>query len=381
MAEPSSVAGLALPAALLAWYDRHRRVLPWRAKPGEPADPYRVWLSEIMLQQTTVATVGRYFDAFVSRWPAVDDLAAAGLDQVLHAWQGLGYYARARNLHRCAQAVSRDHGGRFPDDEEALRSLPGVGRYTAAAIMAIAFDKPATVVDGNVERVIARLHAVQTPLPAAKAELHAHTEALTPDERPGDFAQAMMDLGATVCTPRQPRCSLCPWREACRARALGIAEDLPRRVPKPDRPQRYGIAFWTVRDDGAVLLRRRPEEGLLGGMTEVPSTAWRAARWPEAEARRQAPFDADWRLVPGVVRHVFTHFALELQVMVGRVTAAKRGAGFWCPIDRLGDHALPTVMKKVVRHALVQSASPPRGEAWLIDERSAILRPGTARRH
>jgi len=364
MAAPSSVAD---PAALLAWYDRHRRVMPWRALPGEAADPYRVWLSEIMLQQTTVAAVGRYFDAFVSKWPGVDDLAAAGLDEVLHAWQGLGYYARARNLHRCAQAVSRDFAGRFPDDEAALLGLPGVGRYTAAAIMAIAFGRRATVVDGNVERVIARLYAVETPMPAAKPALYALAEALTPDERPGDFAQAMMDLGATVCTPRQPRCSLCPWREPCRARAAGIAEDLPRRTPKPERPQRHGVAFWTVREDGAVLLRRRPEEGLLGGMTEVPSTPWRGTRWAEAEARGIAPFDTNWRLLPGAVRHVFTHFALELQVMVGRVGAARRGDGFWCPIDRLGDHALPTVMKKVVRHALVQSAAGGRGEAWLID--------------
>ncbi|MBM3487987.1 MAG: A/G-specific adenine glycosylase [Alphaproteobacteria bacterium] len=357
-----------LVAPLLAWYDRHRRVLPWRARPGERPDPYRVWLSEIMLQQTTVATVGPYYEAFLARWPTVEALAAAGLDAVLHGWQGLGYYARARNLHRCAQAIVALHGGRFPDDEATLRTLPGVGRYTAAAIAAIAFDRAATVVDGNVERVIARLRAVETPLPAAKPILHDLAAALTPAARPGDFAQAMMDLGATVCTVRNPRCALCPWHDACRGRTAGIAEELPRRTEKGERPQRYGIAFWTIRADGAVLLRRRPESGLLGAMTEVPSTTWREGRWTDAEALREAPCAADWRPLKGVVRHVFTHFALELRVLVANVRSVRRGAGFWCPIDRLGDHALPTVMKKVIRHALVEGASGQRAATPLLDD-------------
>jgi len=321
-----------------------------------------------MLQQTTVATVGPYYEAFLARWPTVEALAAAGLDAVLHGWQGLGYYARARNLHRCAQAIVALHGGRFPDDEATLRTLPGVGRYTAAAIAAIAFDRAATVVDGNVERVIARLRAVETPLPAAKPILHDLAAALTPAARPGDFAQAMMDLGATVCTVRNPRCALCPWHDACRGRTAGIAEELPRRTEKGERPQRYGIAFWTIRADGAVLLRRRPESGLLGAMTEVPSTTWREGRWTDAEALREAPCAADWRPLKGVVRHVFTHFALELRVLVANVRSVRRGAGFWCPIDRLGDHALPTVMKKVIRHALVEGASGQRAATPLLDD-------------
>ena len=339
-------------SALLAWYDRHRRVLPWRAAPGEPADPYRVWLSEIMLQQTTVATVGPYFAAFLERWPDVARLAAAPLDDVLHAWQGLGYYARARNLHKCAGVVVRDHGGRFPDDEAALRALPGVGAYTAAAVAAIAFDRPAVVVDGNVERVVARLHAVETPLPAAKAELRTLVAALTPDRRPGDFAQAMMDLGATLCTPRAPRCVLCPLMAGCAARARGIAEDLPRRTAKPEKPVRQGVAFFAVDASGAVLLRRRAEQGLLGGMIEVPSTDWRAEAWPTDEALRAAPLAAAWRALPGVVRHTFTHFHLELTVLAARVAGAADVPGRWCPVDRLGEQALPTVMKKVIRHAL-----------------------------
>ncbi|HZT50868.1 MAG TPA: A/G-specific adenine glycosylase, partial [Stellaceae bacterium] len=278
----------ALPATpadlLLAWYDRHRRVLPWRALPGERPDPYRVWLSEVMLQQTTVPAVMGYFARFLERWPDVAALAAAPLDEVLHAWQGLGYYARARNLHACARAVVARHGGAFPRDEAALRALPGIGDYTAAAIAAIAFDRRAAPVDGNVERVTARLFAIETPLPEAKPELRRLAASLVPERRAGDYAQAAMDLGATLCTPRKPRCVLCPWREECRARALGVAENLPRRRAAAARPVRRGVAFWAVREDGAVLLRRRPEAGLLGGMMEVPSTPWRAAEWSEAEA-------------------------------------------------------------------------------------------------
>jgi A/G-specific adenine glycosylase len=346
--------------ALLAWYDRHRRVLPWRARPGERTDPYRVWLSEIMLQQTTVKTVAPYFLDFLARWPTVEALAAARLDDILHAWQGLGYYARARNLHRCAQAVSCGHGGKFPESEEALRALPGVGPYTAAAIAAIAFDRKATAVDGNVERVVARLFAVEDPLPESKPKVKALAETLTPDARPGDHAQAMMDLGAVICTPRRPRCTLCPWSDRCAGRKAGLAEVLPSRRPKQARPLRAGYVYWLVRDGTEVLLRRRPENGLLGGLMELPSTDWREGGLPLADANRLAPAKASWRMLPGVVRHGFTHFELELKVLVGRFeeTAGRTSAAIegqvpcWCRLDRLSDHALPTVMKKVVEHAL-----------------------------
>ncbi len=344
---------------LLTWYDRHARRLPWRLSPalarrGRRPDPYRVWLSEIMLQQTTVATVGPYFRAFLERWPTVADLAAADLDDVLHAWAGLGYYARARNLHKCARAVVDAHGGAFPDSDEGLRALPGIGPYTAAAIAAIAFDRPATVVDGNVERVMARLFAVEDSLPAAKSQLRALAQRLTPTARPGDYAQAVMDLGATVCTPRAPKCLRCPWQPSCRAQAIGIAEALPRRAPKAERPLREGLAFWTVRSDGAVLLRRRPERGLLGGMMEVPSTDWGASDWAARQPPdvAQAPVAADWRELPGRVTHGFTHFRLELTVMAARVRKNARADGVWIMPEAFGDHALPTLTKKVVRHAL-----------------------------
>jgi A/G-specific adenine glycosylase len=355
---------------LLAWYDRQARRLPWRVPPGTVgadgrrlrADPYRVWLSEVMLQQTTVAVVVPYYQAFLERWPTVDRLAAAPLDAVLTAWAGLGYYARARNLHKCAVVVSGEHGGRFPESEAALRSLPGIGAYTAAAVAAIAFDQAATPVDGNVERVVARLFAVATPLPKAKGELRRLAEGLTPTDRPGDFAQAMMDLGATVCVVRRPRCLACPLASHCAARAAGIAEDLPRRTAKAPRPTRHGVAFWLVDEAGSVLLRRRPEEGLLGGMMELPSTPWREAPWPAEAAHAKAPTHvpgADgWTALPGVVRHTFTHFHLELTVWAGRASgpAPKGAGGRWVPLDGLADQALPSVMRKVVRHALERLA-------------------------
>ncbi len=352
---------------LLAWYDRNRRTLPWRAPPGVAADPYHVWLSEVMLQQTTVAAVGAYYRRFLARWPRLEDLSRAGLDEVLHAWQGLGYYARARNLHRCAQVVLSDYGGQFPDSEAALRTLPGIGAYTAAAIAAIAFDRRAVVVDGNVERVIARLFAVRDPLPAARRELVRLAGSITPDERPGDYAQAMMDLGAGVCTPRAPGCGRCPWRSACRGRRAGIAEGLPHKAPRAERPTRHGIAFWTVREDGAVLLRRRPARGLLGAMIEIPSTEWRAQQWPAAEAARFAPAAADWRILPGGVRHGFTHFHLELAVATAWIGDGWQAIeGLWSPVERLSEHALPSVMKKIVRHAAAHAEpaiSSPRGSA------------------
>jgi A/G-specific adenine glycosylase len=347
----SRQAATMLPEKLLAWYDRHRRILPWRAPPGLRQDPYRVWLSEIMLQQTTVVAVAPYFAAFLKRWPDVAALAAAELDAVLHAWQGLGYYARARNLHACARAVVAQHGAEFPADEAALRALPGIGAYTAAAIAAIAFDHQATAMDGNVERVIARLQAVTTPLPDAKPELHRLAAALTPPARAGDYAQALMDLGATICTKHKPKCVLCPWRDPCLARRQGIADALPARRPKAVRPLRRGMAFWAVRGDGAVLLRRRPESGLLGGMMEVPSTDWRLEPWTLADARDAAPVAARWRALPGVVRHGFTHFELEITILAGTVRR-DGGDGVWVALDRLGEHALPTLMKKVVEHAM-----------------------------
>lgn len=345
-------------ARLLDWYDWHRRRLPWRAETGEVADPYRVWLSEIMLQQTTVATVRDYFLAFTERWPTVHDLAAAPLDEVLAAWAGLGYYARARNLHACAKTVSTELDGQFPDNEEALRALPGIGAYTAAAIAAIAFDRAATVVDGNVERVMARLHAVTEPLPAAKPKLKALAAALSPHRRPGDYAQAAMDLGATICTPRKPKCLTCPWRDACRARARSIAEELPAKAPKKPKPTRRGIAFFLLSGEGQVLLRRRPEKGLLGGMSEVPSTPWVENPSGPTDPLQHTPLDGvEWTIQDTVVRHTFTHFHLELQVFTGTVTGQPAVHEHqWWEIDRLGEAALPTVMVKVVRQALSRLA-------------------------
>ncbi|WP_173981751.1 A/G-specific adenine glycosylase [Magnetospirillum sp. SS-4] len=347
------------PHRLLAWYDRDRRVLPWRAPPGEAADPYRVWLSEVMLQQTTVAAVLPYFQAFVGRWPSVEALAAAPVEDVMQAWAGLGYYARARNLHQCARTVAEWRHGRFPADEAGLRQLPGIGEYTAAAIAAIAFGRPAVVMDGNVERVMARLYAVTDPPPRAKPTLKALAAALTPSDRPGDYAQAVMDLGATICTPRKPACGICPWMESCQARRAGIEADLPARAAKPERPTRRGIAFWTVSRAGEVLLRRRPPKGLLGGMMEVPGTEWRDEPWSLADAGAEAPLPrsallADWRLLPGGVRHTFTHFHLELTVATARATAGAAARGSWCPLDRLVEQALPTLMRKVVSHALAK---------------------------
>ncbi|MBT3400294.1 MAG: A/G-specific adenine glycosylase [Rhodospirillaceae bacterium] len=340
-------------ATILEWYDRHARRLPWRVPParsrrGALPDPYHVWLSEVMLQQTTVAAVGPYFRKFLERWPRVEDLAAADLDQVLTAWAGLGYYARARNLHKCARQVCDDHGGRFPDTETDLRALPGIGPYTAAAIAAIAFGRTATPVDGNIERVMARLFAVAAPMPESKPVLKSHAARLTPTARAGDYAQAVMDLGATICTPRSPTCSLCPWQGDCRAFAAGLAETLPRRTPKAPRPVRRAVAYWMTRKDGHVLLRRRPETGLLGGMMEVPS-----GRWEETpDFRDDPPVAADWASLPGLVEHGFTHLQLELQVKVARIDGRTTLGGVWIPVEAFGDHALPTLTRKVVRHVM-----------------------------
>ena len=348
----------AVSAPLLTWYDRHRRVLPWRALPGQVADPYKVWLSEIMLQQTTVAAVGPYFQRFLSRWPTVAALAASPLDDLLAAWAGLGYYARARNLHKCAGTIARDHGGTFPDTEDGLRQLPGIGPYTAGAIAAIAFDRKASAVDGNVERVVARLFAVTTPLPAAKPELRALTARLVPDARAGDFAQAMMDLGATICTPRKPACVLCPLNASCAARQQGIAADLPARAPKKPRPTRRSVAFWiereNVKGEIEVLLRRRPPKGLLGGMLEIPGSDWKHdAEAEDAATLAQSPIRTkNWRLLPGIVRHGFTHFELETTVLTTRVGKSVKSPsdGIWLARAALDTAGLPTVMWKVVKH-------------------------------
>jgi A/G-specific adenine glycosylase len=343
------------PADLLAWYDRHARVLPWRARKGEASAPYRVWLSEIMLQQTTVKAVAPYYARFLSLWPTVERLAAADLDDVLKAWAGLGYYARARNLHACARAVVDRHAGIFPDDLVALRDLPGIGDYTAAAVAAIAFDRPAVPVDGNVERVITRLFAVEQALPAAKPRIKEMALSLLPPRRSGDFAQALMDLGATLCSPKRPACALCPWNDACAAYARGDPETFPRKMPKREGKLRRGAAFVALRADGRILLRKRPDKGLLASMTEVPGSDW-TQEFDETQALHSAPRlqGAKWRRVPGEVHHVFTHFRLTLAVFVSKVphaTRAPKGAR-WVVLKDAAGEALPNVMRKVLTHAL-----------------------------
>ncbi|MBY8918154.1 A/G-specific adenine glycosylase [Nitratireductor sp. L1-7-SE] len=354
---------------LLAWYDRHHRSLPWRTPPDETKlgvlpDPYRVWLSEVMLQQTTVGAVKRYFEAFTDAWPTVEALATAETDDVMKAWAGLGYYSRARNLKKCAETVASEYGGRFPDTEAGLKTLPGIGDYTAAAIAAIAFNRPAAVVDGNIERVITRLHAIETPLPQAKPEIRARVAQALPHDRPGDFAQAMMDLGATICTPRRPACVLCPIADGCTARREGTAERFPVKAPKMEKPTRCGAAFVAVRTDGAVLLRQRPPTGLLGGMTEVPGSHW-TARQDGSTDTSAAPFPADWRET-GSIRHVFTHFALELSVFRADLHNDQPpgdqmpGDGWWSSPDTLPGEALPTVMKKAIEAAIPGATKKPR---------------------
>jgi A/G-specific adenine glycosylase len=334
----------AMAADLLGWYDRHARDLPWRVGPaqgraGQRPDPYAVWLSEVMLQQTTVAAVKGYFTRFLDLWPDVGALAAADDGQVMGEWAGLGYYARARNLLKCARRVAGDHGGVFPDSAEALSALPGIGPYTAAAVAAIAFDRPETVVDGNVERVMARLFRVEMPLPSAKPELRARAAEMTPRIRPGDYAQAVMDLGATICTPKSPACGICPWQADCRARAGGVAADLPARVAKKPKPVRHGVAYVGRRQDGAWLLERRRDGGLLGGMLGWPGGGWDDSREPGP------PVEADWRDPGAEVRHTFTHFHLRLALRVAELPAdclPERGAF----IAALRPSDLPTVMRK-----------------------------------
>jgi A/G-specific adenine glycosylase len=348
MLAPDAAASKPDPADLLEWYDRHRRALPWRAGPGERPDPYRVWLSEIMLQQTTVAAVKPYFARFLESFPTVEALAEAPEATVMAAWAGLGYYSRARNLHACARIVAAQG---FPDTVEGLRKLPGVGAYTAGAIAAIAFDRQAAAVDGNVERVVSRLFLVEAPLPGSRPQLRALAEELVPAARPGDFAQAVMDLGATLCTPRRPACAICPWMRPCRARAAGLQDTLPRKAPKVVRSLRRGAAFVALTADDAVLLRTRPPSGLLGAMAEPPTSEW-LVDYDPAGALLDAPLDARWRRL-GVVRHGFTHFPLELTVFLARVAAgtpAPEGARF-TPRAALDAEPLPGLMKKVLAQA------------------------------
>ena len=341
------------PAALLDWYDRHARQMPWRVGPAARAqgvrpDPYRVWMSEIMLQQTTVAAVKSYFEAFTTRWPTVSDLAKAEDADVMAAWAGLGYYARARNLLKCARVVHADHGGVFPDTYDGLIALPGIGPYTAAAIASIAFDLPETVLDGNVERVMARLYDDHTPLPAAKPVFMEYAVALTPQERPGCYAQAVMDLGATICTPRNPACGLCPWRKSCAAWAAGTAKELPKKAPKKRKPTRFGIAYLARRVDGAWLLEQRPDSGLLGGMLGWPGSDWNDA--PE----ENPPIRAEWRTLPAEARHTFTHFHLHLTVKTALVPMDRAPErGMFVEADAFDPDNLPTVMRKA--HALTKT--------------------------
>ncbi|MEJ6391107.1 A/G-specific adenine glycosylase [Gymnodinialimonas ulvae] len=328
---------------LLAWYDQNARVLPWRVPPGSDAtpDPYRIWMSEIMLQQTTVAAVKTYFERFTSLWPTVADLASAEDAAVMGEWAGLGYYARARNLLKCARAVVSDHGGAFPDTEEALLTLPGIGPYTAAAIASIAFNRPAPVMDGNIERVMSRLFCVETPLPKSKPVLKVHATRLTPTHRPGDHAQALMDLGATICTPKSPACGICPLMGACTARKAGIAADLPRKMPKKPKPTRFGYVYLARRADGALLLETRPGKGLLGGMLALPTSDWSDAPTPAP------PIDADWHDPNLEVRHTFTHFHLRLALRLADLpqdAAPERGT--FAPMDKFAPSTLPTVFRK-----------------------------------
>lgn len=333
---------------LLEWYDRHARVMPWRISPAErragiAPDPYRVWMSEIMLQQTTVAAVKEYFERFTTLWPTVDALAEAEDARVMGEWAGLGYYARARNLLKCARVVADELDGAFPNTVEELRKLPGVGPYTAGAVAAIAFDQRAVVVDGNVERVMARLFDIHTPLPAAKPGLTEKAEALTPDKRPGDYAQAVMDLGATICTPRNPACGICPWRAPCLARQNGTAAELPKKTPKKPKPVRFGTAYIARRVDGALLLERRPDKGLLGGMLGWPGSEWVEGETPSHEP----PISAEWKTLNGEARHTFTHFHLRLTVKTALVPmdrTPKRGE--FVEAQSFTSKDLPTVMRK-----------------------------------
>ncbi|MGB5863880.1 MAG: A/G-specific adenine glycosylase [Sulfitobacter sp.] len=339
-----------MPTILLDWYDRHARTMPWRVSPqaradGQLPDPYAIWMSEIMLQQTTVATVKAYFTRFIARWPTVRDLAAAEDADVMAEWAGLGYYARARNLLKCARAVVSDHAGVFPADHTALLALPGVGPYTAAAVSSIAFDLPHAVLDGNVERVMARLYDIHTPLPKAKPELMERAATLTPIKRPGDYAQAVMDLGATICTPKSPACGICPWRDPCAARIAGTMAELPKKIAKKPKPVRQGTVYLGRRADGAWLLETRPEKGLLGGMLGWPGSDWTEISLPYPDST--PPTIGDWCHVEGEVRHTFTHFHLILRVLTANLPQdCVPQQGQFKPHNEFNASDLPTVMRK-----------------------------------
>lgn len=343
--------------SLLAWYDAHARTLPWRSFGSRRTDPYLVWLSEIMLQQTTVATVIPYFESFTEKWPTVEAMAKADLDDILHAWQGLGYYARARNLHKCAQVIASEYGGVFPNQEKELLKLPGIGPYTAAAIAAIAFNQPTVPVDGNIERVISRLNAIDELVQQSKDRVRDAATKILPADRPGDFAQALMDLGATVCRPKTPLCESCCWVGFCEAHKDGNPEAFPVKPPKKAKPTRYGVVFWLENETGEVWTRKRAEKGLLGGMTEFPSTDWGDMPWPREAATEAAPIDARWQELPGAVKHTFTHFHLELTVFTGTFSGPTNREGAWCHPAAFSKLALPTLMKKVARHAAKSNAN------------------------
>jgi A/G-specific adenine glycosylase len=351
---PNSPARIA--ETLLGWYDRHARILPWRnamhaSNNGYSMQPYHIWLSEVMLQQTQIVTVRDYFLRFIKKWPTIEALAAAETDDVMKAWAGLGYYSRARNLKKSAEIIAKELDGKFPENARDLQKLPGIGEYTAAAIAAIAFHEKIAVVDGNVERVITRLYAIASALPGAKPEIRRRTQAMVPKSRPGDFAQAMMDLGATICSPRRPACPQCPLANYCMAYSAGNAQDYPIKVRRAGKPTRRGAAFVAIRSDGAVYLRKRPEQGLLGGMSEVPSTGWSVAK-DGATGIESAPFAANWHY-DGMVRHSFTHFNLELEIWHAReVDIDADSHGWWSSTHELSGEALPSIMKKAIAAAI-----------------------------
>jgi A/G-specific adenine glycosylase len=349
---PSEAKRKAIVGRTLAWWDRNRRALAWRAEPGETPDPYRVWLSEVLLQQTTAQTATPYYQAFIAKWPRVEDLAAAPIEDVMSAFAGLGYYSRARSLHACANEIAR-RGGTFPSEEADLRALPGVGAYTAAAVAAIAFGRQTAPVDGNIARVLARLFAVEKPTARARGELAAAARALAPSRRAGDFAQALMDIGATICRPRNPACGLCPLAQDCAAFRAGIPEAYPRRSEAKARPQRQGAVFFARRSDGAFLARRRPAHGLLASTIELPGTPW-TDKGPNGELAGSAPVAAHWRRLPGEVEQIFTHFALSLTVYAADFEGAAPGGCFWLAPYAVTSVGFSSMMRKAVEHALTQ---------------------------
>jgi A/G-specific adenine glycosylase len=343
----------AIVARTLAWWDRCRRALAWRAEPGDIPDPYRVWLSEVLLQQTTVQAATPYYRAFIAKWPTVEDLALALIEDVMSTFAGLGYYSRVRNLHACAKEIAR-RGGTFPREEAELRALPGIGAYTAAAVAAIAFGRQTTPVDGNIARILARLLALEEPIARARTELAAAAGALAPSHRAGDFAQALMDIGATLCRPRNPVCGLCPLAPDCAAFQAGVPEAYPRRTEAKARPRRQGAVFFAQRSDGAFLARRRPPHGLLASTLELPGTLW-TAEGPDEAVQGAAPVAARWRRLPGEVQQVFTHFALTLTVYAAQYEGGAPEGCSWVGSDAIGAVGFSAMMRKAVQHALTET--------------------------